>query len=489
VFLVVLTPAAVASRWVRTETNAAVALEHKDLMRFLPLDVVECDTPLLWRQYQHIPFRNSYKVGLETLLMKLDSHKAGLSQTVEDKLRQQVRQLAALNRISQALAATLETSQVYATAIRGVDAILEVEMAAVLIVEGGKLHCQHLRHYEGAIPAHIFPSTDKGAGVLGLAWSEQETLCLNQVSADPRYDPTRDAPTGYNVRSMLATPLTVRGRPVGVLAAYNKRSGQFTDVDVDLFDTLASSVGEAIENAWLFQRVRLRHQELLELKSNIALNRDRRVHEKTGIELIRVPAGLFLYGDDKQEMELPEYWIGRTPVTNAQYKRFVDATGHQAPSHWSGQTPPANKLDHPVHRVSWNDAKAFCDWIGLHLPTEQQWEKAARGTDGRIWPWGDDLPTKSRCNFGRLIRNTTPVGKYSPSGDSPYGCVDMAGNVWEWTDSWHDTDQTCRVIRGGSWETGRNSIRVMDRFCDSPDNPDLNFIVGFRMVGPVDSGS
>lgn len=191
------------------------------------------------------------------------------TQQLEKQLHQQSRQLAELNRISQAVAATLETSQVYATAIRGVDAVLEVEMAAVLIVEGGRLHCQHVRHYKGAIPSHIFPSTDKGVGILGLAWSEQETICLNLVAADARYDPTRDSPIGYSVRSMLATPLTVRGRPVGVLAAYNKRAGDFTEVDVDLFASLASSVSEAIENAWLFQRVRLRHTELLEGRNTL----------------------------------------------------------------------------------------------------------------------------------------------------------------------------------------------------------------------------
>ena len=191
------------------------------------------------------------------------------TQQLEKQLHQQSQQLAELNRISQAVAATLETTQVYATAIRGVDAILQVEMAAVLIVEGGKLHCQHVRHYKGAIPSHIFPSTEKGIGVLGRAWSEQETLCLNKVGEDDRYDPTRDSPIGYAVRSMLATPLTVRGRPVGVLAAYNKRLGEFTDVDIDLFSSLASSVSEAIENAWLFQRVRLRHQELLEGRNTL----------------------------------------------------------------------------------------------------------------------------------------------------------------------------------------------------------------------------
>lgn len=191
------------------------------------------------------------------------------TQQLEKQLHRQSRQLGELNRISQAVAATLDTGQVYATSVRGVDAILGVEMSAVLLIEGGRLHCQHVRHHKGAIPSHIFPSTEKGAGVLGRVWNDQVTLCINNVAMDERYDPTRDSPIGITVRSMLATPLTVRGRPVGVFATYNKRSGDFTDVDIDLFSSLASSVSEAIENAWLFQRVRLRHQELLEGRNTL----------------------------------------------------------------------------------------------------------------------------------------------------------------------------------------------------------------------------
>jgi two-component system NtrC family sensor kinase len=191
------------------------------------------------------------------------------TQQLEKQLHRQSRQLAALNRISQMVAATLETSEVYAAAVRGVDAILEVELAAVLIVEGGRLHCQHVRHYRGVVPAHIFPSVDRGMGVLGRTWSEQQTFCLNTPDTDERYDPTRDSPVDFHVRSLLATPLTVRGRPVGVLAAYNKREGDFTEVDLDLFASLASSVSEAIENAWLFQRIRLRQQELLEGRNTL----------------------------------------------------------------------------------------------------------------------------------------------------------------------------------------------------------------------------
>jgi formylglycine-generating enzyme required for sulfatase activity len=192
-------------------------------------------------------------------------------------------------------------------------------------------------------------------------------------------------------------------------------------------------------------------------------NPDRRIHEKTGIELIRIPAGPFLYGDDKRKIELPEYWIGRAPVTNAQYKRFLDANpDHPVPFFDNDWAKPYNwdakrrmyspdKAEHPVVLVNWHDAKAFCDWAGLALPSEEQWEKAARGTDGRKWPWSDEPPTKNHCNFGKNVGSTTAVGNYSPQGDSPYGCADMAGNVWEWAESLYPEGEPWRVLRGGSW--------------------------------------
>lgn len=217
---------------------------------------------------------------------------------------------------------------------------------------------------------------------------------------------------------------------------------------------------------------------------------NRRIHKKTGIELVQIPAGPFLFGSSDSDpmarrnekpqrtIDLPEYWIGRAPVTNVQYKRFVGATGHAAPQHWKGNEPPADKLDHPVVQVSWDDAKAFCDWAGLVLPTEEQWEKAARGTDGRIWPWGDEEPTAEHCNFNFDIGTTTPVGRYSPRGDSPYGCTDMAGNVWEWTESWYlEWDAT---TRGGSWVLPEPENRVAHKEDRNPYDMDSD--VGFRVV-------
>jgi serine/threonine-protein kinase len=172
--------------------------------------------------------------------------------------------------------------------------------------------------------------------------------------------------------------------------------------------------------------------------------------EKDGKEMVRVPAGEFEYGNMLKEKHLDEFWIDKTGVTNAEYARFVQATGHEPPPHWSGQTPPAEIADHPVIYVFWDDAAAYANWAGKRLPTQEEWEKAARGTDGQNYPWGDQKPDEELCNFNRNVGGTTPVGKYSPQGDSPYGCADMSGNVWEWTDSWA-YEGKFRVLSGGSW--------------------------------------
>jgi formylglycine-generating enzyme required for sulfatase activity len=237
------------------------------------------------------------------------------------------------------------------------------------------------------------------------------------------------------------------------------------------------------------------------------------------LELVHVPAGPFLMGSDKakyddelpqHEVHLEEYWIGKCPVTVAQFRSFVVDRGYKtaaekrptsvllplattkgvrevygalptvdAKPNWQHPYGPESdvigKDNHPVTMVSWYDAVAFCEWAsqelkqGVRLPSEAEWEKAARGSDGRKYPWGDRKPHRSLCNFAPLllflaVGDTTPVGRYSPAGDSPYGCADMAGNVWEWTGSlyrrypYNQADgredprrSGLRVVRGGSW--------------------------------------
>jgi hypothetical protein len=170
--------------------------------------------------------------------------------------------------------------------------------------------------------------------------------------------------------------------------------------------------------------------------------------------MVFVPAGEFLIGSTPQQGYLDDYWIDKYPVTNAQVQRFVSETGYQAQGEWLKEFIPG-KENHPVVNMTWHDAVAFCEWAGKSLPTAAQWDKAARGTDGRIYPWGNQWDA-TRCNTSG--QGTTPVDQY-PNGVSPYGCYDMAGNVDEWCQDWFAEERHQRVLRGGSWNLSRWSTR------------------------------
>ena len=167
---------------------------------------------------------------------------------------------------------------------------------------------------------------------------------------------------------------------------------------------------------------------------------------------------------------LPDFYIARCPVTNAQFEAFAKTRGHKTTAEkqgfgwaWTGskweqvkgadwrhpggpKTGIAQKADHPVVQVSWDDTVAFCQWLSeatgqpFHLPSEAEWEKAARGAKGRLYPWGNEPPTDKLCNFNMNVRDTTPVGAY-PQGATPdTGILDLAGNVWEWCSDWYDAN-------------------------------------------------
>ncbi|MCB0212714.1 MAG: SUMF1/EgtB/PvdO family nonheme iron enzyme [Anaerolineae bacterium] len=202
------------------------------------------------------------------------------------------------------------------------------------------------------------------------------------------------------------------------------------------------------------------------------------IWEKDSKEMIQIPAGDFLYGTERAKIYLPEYWIDKTPVTNGEYAGFVSATQYDPPYHWQGTAPPPEIGDHPVVYVSWYDAQAYATWAGKQLPSEQAWEKAARGCDGQEYTWGAAAPAVEFCNFAGKVGTTTPVGRYSPQGDSPYGCVDMAGNVWEWTDDSYD--EANKVLRGGSWLSHIRHLPVTRRLALNPISYD--FVFGFRCM-------
>ena len=185
--------------------------------------------------------------------------------------------------------------------------------------------------------------------------------------------------------------------------------------------------------------------------------------------MVLVPGGEFIMGSkERWDDEAPEYiesvekfYIDAYEVTNAEYEKFTYDTKREVPYHWSNGKVPKNKKNHPVIYVNWYDAEGYCKWEGKRLPTEQEWENAARGESGNIYPWGNTWTIDKSNHPYKGSTGTEPVGSY-PNGTSPYGLYDMSGNVWEWVDSFYlphpgnninrgeyGTDK--RVLKGGSW--------------------------------------
>jgi formylglycine-generating enzyme required for sulfatase activity len=214
-----------------------------------------------------------------------------------------------------------------------------------------------------------------------------------------------------------------------------------------------------------------------------------------GMTLLYVPAGEFTMGSNNgnpgekpaHPIYLDAFWIDKTEVTNKMYSSCVAAGVCKEPTSRSGDTNTRSSYysnpefnNYPVIYVYWDMAKTYCEWAGRRLPTEAEWEKAARGTDGRSYPWGNESPNEMLANYARGVGATTEVGEY-PNGASPYGALDMAGNVWEWVNDWYDvnyyatlgedarnlqgpTNGRYRVLRGGSWSFSGDRVRSSYRY-------------------------
>ena len=220
-------------------------------------------------------------------------------------------------------------------------------------------------------------------------------------------------------------------------------------------------------------------------------------------EMVEIPAGAFTMGLDEgeaderpaHEVELPAYYIEILEVTNAQFAAFVEDTGYTTESEKGGgqgwKAFAEGKDNHPVVKVSWNDATAYCEWAGRRLPTEAEWEKAARGMEGNLYPWGNEWDI-SRVNAKESgYRGTTPVGLFG-DGASPYGVLDMSGNVWEWTADWYQAypgntvedefyGEEFKVLRGGGWFNEKAQLATTNRSSSSPEA--ANDDIGFRCAG------
>ena len=216
--------------------------------------------------------------------------------------------------------------------------------------------------------------------------------------------------------------------------------------------------------------------------------------------MVHVPAGPFIFGESTTVTQ--GFWIDRFPVTNAQFCRFLNECGNreEGGAEWidltgafrnekrrisvrkglvkGSFTVERGYENHPVIYVSWYGAAACAKWAGKRLPSEQEWEKAARGIDGRRYPWGEEF-SDQWCNTAESgIEGTTEVGKYGGAGRSPYGAEDMAGNVWEWTDSLWSEKEEYRVVRGGAWYDIRDGAACSYRSFGLPHDRDVN--IGFR---------
>ncbi|NPV87581.1 MAG: SUMF1/EgtB/PvdO family nonheme iron enzyme [Anaerolineae bacterium] len=234
------------------------------------------------------------------------------------------------------------------------------------------------------------------------------------------------------------------------------------------------------------------------------------ISEKDGMELVYVPAGEFEMGSQEGDYDerpvhtvyLDAYWIDRTEVTNAMYAKCVqdgacDEPGSRGSATRSDYYGNSSYADYPVINVDWHMADAYCRWAGRRLPSEAEWEKAARGTDGREYPWGDGAPSCGLANYDAgnyCVGDTSAVGSY-PEGASPYGALDMAGNVWEWVADWYDANYYAnsprenpkgassgeyRVVRGGSWYYVVISVRAANRGRSVPSVTNDTSDGGFR---------
>lgn len=209
----------------------------------------------------------------------------------------------------------------------------------------------------------------------------------------------------------------------------------------------------------------------------------REITGKDGAPMMLVPAGEFLYGDNNQQMTLPAFLMDKYELSTKLYAAFLQASGRTQPAGWSQQVAPVGSGNRPVMGVDWNDADAYCRYYGKRLPTEQEWEKAARGTDGRNYPWGNEEPTSQHALFNRGWNSysvTLATVESYEAGRSPYGIYNMAGNVSEWTAS--DYDGSNKVFRGGYWANGPEGLRSALRFWDALS---LRSAHGFRCAQDV----
>ncbi len=204
--------------------------------------------------------------------------------------------------------------------------------------------------------------------------------------------------------------------------------------------------------------------------------------------MVIVPGGPFPFGPEGKQVVLEAFYMDKYPVTNAEYRKFIEETKYRTPELWN-RSPELAQDDLPVTGVSWMDALQYCKWAKKALPTAEQWEKAARGPKGNTYPWGEDPPSAEKGNF--LLEGADPrllsPKRYERAGASPFGCCAMSGTVWEWTNTSYPDEEGAQILKGGSYVDPGLPEYLAGWATNWANKKEKNDVIGFRCTRTVDA--
>lgn len=369
-----------------------------------------------------------------------------------------------------------------------------------------------LTNYENTEPEH---KPENAKSEIATDKDSADLVSRNQIDEEDSYI-VDDGDTSVEIASdTIVQPIDGSELPTSIGTyedVFDETKSEKTKHDHVALEKYIDSVDEAETNKDSSHIVEGKDSSEPKATSNVVVSNQDTSREfradkrgKIDFEWATIPAGEYVIGSDpavdfeafqdefpQHQLRVESFKISRTQVTNSQYRLFIDGTGYAAPSHWKNGLIPQGKENHPVVFVSLLDALQFCTWANVRLPSEFEWEIAARGDEARKFPWGNRPPTNKLCNFNSEKRDTTPVNYYRLNR-SLFGCLDMAGNVWEWTNSQfrkYPYDVTGIVVnpkkndkyilKGGSMTSSRRNIRAARRYYLNASSH--SYDIGFRVV-------